>query len=286
MPTPHPLHPQSLSPTELDAQYNNRALVPEFAEHIERWQRESALVRASQAHMIGLPYAQGKGATLDIFPCTDIRKKPAPVLLFIHGGYWRSLDKADHSFIARAFTAQACVVVPNYALCPGTAKQPVTIAHIAKQMVAALAYVQAHIGQHGGDAARIVVAGHSAGGHLAAMLAAANPGLQAVAVSGLFELESIQHTPFLQSSLQLDAATATACSPAWMPAPAGGQLACFVGAQESAEFRRQNTLMRKAWGKARVPVVAEIAGANHFTVLDALVDGKSALHRHVLKALG
>jgi arylformamidase len=104
---------------------------------------------------------------LDIFPSqTPVKEKGAPVVIFIHGGYWRSLDKMDHSFVVPPFTAQgACVLVPNYALCPA-----VTIPDIAMQMVKATAWAYRNVHRFGGDPSRISVIGHSAGGHLAAML--------------------------------------------------------------------------------------------------------------------
>ncbi len=290
------LLPSSSGAVQLDAQYNNRALVPNFADYIERWQSQSGATRLAIGHTANVGYARSTalddaGAVLDVFACT--RKSDAPVLMFIHGGYWRGLDKADHSFVASAFCEHACVVIPNYALCPGTPASRVSVAHIARQMALALAWTVRNAAAHGGDPRRICVVGHSAGGHLAAMLMAAHlPALglrygarRAVAISGLFELETIRKTPFLSSSLQLTKTVAQQCSPAWMPAPPRGQLACFVGGLESAEFQRQNALMRHAWGATRVPTVAKVAGTHHFSVLDELVNPSSRLHRHVLRWL-
>ena len=147
------------------------------------------------------------------------------MLVFIHGGYWRSLDKSDHSFIAPAFNARGvCVVMPNYALCPGTAARPVRIADIALQMVRALAWTWRHVAAHGGDPARITVAGHSAGGHLAAMLLgcqwqAVAPDLparlvrNALSMSGLYDLRPMRRTPFLADSLRLTRGRRRAAEP-------------------------------------------------------------------------
>ncbi|MCW5649017.1 MAG: alpha/beta hydrolase [Ramlibacter sp.] len=274
-------------PAWLDRMYNNRALVPEHAQYFSRWAAASAAARAQEACSLDLPYGDGPGETLDVFPAHGAPAAAGtPVLVFIHGGYWRSLDKSDHSFVAPAFTRQGvCVVVPNYALCPA-----VTIPDIALQMVRALAWTHRHIGRFGGDASRITVAGHSAGGHLAAMLLACRwrshardlpAGLvpRALSISGLFDLEPLRHTPFLQDSLRLTAADARRASPAHMPAPRGGLLYTVAGGDESAEFLRHNQLIRQAWGPRTVGVCEALPGLNHFSVLEALVDPAHRLHR-------
>jgi arylformamidase len=269
--------------------------VPEFAEHFARWQQDSAAARARCPCVLDVAYGSDSGETLDIFPAAGgAGRAGAPVLVFLHGGYWRSLDKADHSFIAPAFAAQgACVVVPNYALCPGTVDAPVTVPHITLQMVKALAWVWRHIAAHGGDPQRITVVGHSAGGHLAAMLLTCRwqvyaPDLpsrlvkNALSISGLHELESIMHSPLLQSSLRLTATQVRQASPAWLPRPqvvAGrGVLHAVAGGLESAEFLRHNQLIRDAWGEQVVPVCETLPGLNHFSILEALATPDHALH--------
>lgn len=282
-------------PQWYDGMYNNRALVPDHARYLGRWADESARARRNSDCRLDLPYGDRPGETLDAFPAA---RPDAPVLVFIHGGYWRALDKADHSFIAPAFNASgACVVLPNYALCPGTAQQPVTVPYITLQMVTALAWTWRNIAALGGDPARITVVGHSAGGHLAAMLLACvwkafAPDLpsrlvdRALSISGLYELESIRRTPFLQGSLQLTPVQVGQASPAWLPRPGSGRLASVVGGDESAEFLRQNRLIQSAWGKQRVPVCEALAGLNHFSVLDALVQPGSRLNGLALGLLG
>jgi arylformamidase len=274
---------QALSPEQLNAQYNNRALVPDFQRHFDSWVSRSELAR-QQPCLLDVRYGSSEGETLDIFPAKHGAIK-APVMVFIHGGYWRSLDKSNHSFVAPAFTTEGvCVVVANYALCP-----QVTIPQIAMQMVKALAWVHDHIGDHGGDAANITLVGHSAGGHLAAMLLACDwvvyrrdlPGhlvTQALSISGLFDLEPIRRTPFLQDSLRLTSAQVRQTSPAYLKAPAGKMLYAVVGGAESAEFIRQNKLIAQHWGNAVVPVCEILAGRQHFSALDALVEPGHRLH--------
>ncbi len=268
----------------LDRMYNNRALVPEHAAHFAAWARDSAIARQQHLCHLDLPYGTGPNETIDIFPAAQ-RDSPAPVLVFIHGGWWRSLDKADHSFIAPAFTQTgACVVLPNYALCPA-----VTVPDITLQMVHALAWTWRQVAAYGGDPNRITVVGHSAGGHLATMLLACvwpvvDPELpkrlvrNVLSISGLYDLDVVRRIPYLKADLRLTPAQAKKASPACLPRPAHGHLATVVGAEESPEFIRHNGLMRAAWGPRRVPVCEQLPGLNHFSVVQALAQPGHRLH--------
>lgn len=271
----------------LNRMYNNRALVPDHARHFAQWAEASEDAREAYANQCDIRYGDGPMETLDVFPSA---KPGAPVVVFIHGGYWRSLDKADHSFIAPAFKNEgACVVIPNYALCPA-----VTIPDITMQMVKALAWTWRNIKQHGGDPSRITVIGHSAGGHLATMLLACAWGVyakdlppdlvkKAMSISGLYDLEPIMHTPFLQESLQLTAQQVDQVSPVYFPRPKQGVLYTVVGGDESDEFLRHNTLMRAAWGRKTVPVCESVPGRNHFSVLEDLTAPWQRLHQQAIE---
>ncbi len=269
----------------LNAQYNNRARVPESAQILARWAQDSAVVRRDLPCHLDVRYGSGAAERLDVFSSHAPLGRKSPVVFFIHGGWWRALDKFDHSWIAPHFCAQgSVVVVPNYALCPG-----VGIDAIALQMAQALAWCVRHIDAYGGDPQRLVVVGHSAGGHLAAMMLCANgrklgsdlPATlvrQAVSISGVFDLEPLRQTPFLAPDLRLTPALVRRLSPAGFKPPAQGRLWALAGADESEEFLRHNRLIRSRWGKRAVPACDTVAGCNHFTVLDDLAQPKGMLH--------
>ena len=281
------LSPRPNSGAWYDSMYNNRALVPDFADHFARWQSTSLAARHLWPCKLEVPYGDGVNETLDIFPALQPN---APVVVFIHGGYWRSLDKSEHAFVAPALLAMgACVVLVNYALCPTTHGQAVTVPDIALQMTRALAWTYQHIAAHGGDPARITVVGHSAGGHLAAMLLGTdwkkvNPQLpahlvrKALSISGLFDLEPIRKTPFLQASLHLTPKQVRQVSPALWASPRQRILYSVVGGDESAEFLRQNRLIHQCWGPRAVPVCEALEGLNHFSVLGELARTGSRLN--------
>jgi arylformamidase len=273
----------------LDSMYNNRELVPDYARYFANWVEASRAAREGQPCELDVPYGDGPNEALDIFPPAQ---GGAPVLVFIHGGYWRGMDKSEHSFVAPAFTREgACVVVPNYELCPRT-----TIPGIALQMVKALAWTWRSIAQYGGDPRRITIAGHSAGGHLAALLMACdwpvvdvllprNLARSALSISGLHDLEPMMHTPFLQPSLRLTPQDAVRASPARLPAPRAGAVYAVAGGDESPEFHRQARLLREAWGSTRVPVCEIFPGLNHFSVMEAFTQPGHRLHQLALDLL-
>jgi arylformamidase len=274
----------------LDSMYNNRASIPEHPEHFRRWAEDSAdVLRNHHPRALDVRYGDGANEKLDVFPAPHAG---APVLFFIHGGYWRAFDKNNHAFIAPAFTREgACVVIPNYALCPA-----VTIPQIVMQMVQALAWTWRNIARHGGDPGRITVMGHSVGGHLAAMTMAclwpvldkslpADLVKHALSISGLHDLEPIMHTPYLQPSLNLTPQQVQQASPARLPAPAQGILYAVTGALESEEYQRQRQVIRDAWGAARVPVCEALPGLNHLSVLESLTEPGTRLNELAVQML-
>jgi arylformamidase len=282
----------SLSPDWLEVQYNNRKRVPDTPELLARWGAESAAARASLSGRCGIAYGS-YGERLDVFAPSGAGGGLAPVLVFIHGGYWRSLSKEDHSFVAPAFTqAGVCVVVPDYTLCP-----KVTIPTIAEQMAQAVAWVYDHIAEFGGDRRRIVVAGHSAGGHLTAMLmgcrwsqvAAHLPSdvvSSGLAISGLYDLAPLQNVPFLKDDLRITGQHIHQASPLHWSVPEQGELHLAVGGDESEEFLRHQAALAQAWGEQRVPTAKVVQGMHHFNIMDDFASPTGQLHGLARNLLG
>jgi len=182
--------------------------------------------------------------------------------------------------------------VPNYALAPA-----VTIEQITLQMTRALAWTWRNASRFGGDPSRIALAGHSAGGHLTAMMLScrwkqvadelpATLATGGLAISGLYDLEPLRHTPFLQGDLKLTPASVARLSPAFFPRPRNTPLYAVAGGDESEEFIRQNRLIRDVWGPTAVPICETVPAANHLTVLAGLADPAGRLHDLALRLLG
>jgi arylformamidase len=284
-----PSRASRVDPAWLDAEYDMAARHPDHAEIEGRWQTASALVQRLESWRADVRYGPGDGETLDLYPTPGAQ---APVLVFLHGGCWRASDKRLHAFLAPSFTADgALVVIPNHAPCGAGG-----IEHIALQLTRCLAWVHRHAALYGGDPARIVLAGHGSGAHLAAMMLgcrwkdvdAALPSqlvAGALAISGLYDLEPLRHAPFIRDHLRLAPASVRRLSPVFFPRPRK-PLVTAVGGEETSEFKRQAALIRDQWGPTSVPASETIPSANHFTVLHNLADPNGRLHRHALGLLG
>ena len=252
---------------DYEVEYNNRARVPENPALIAGWARDAAHYRAQHAPR---PMSYGPGArhTIDFFPGDG----DGPIVVFIHGGYWQALDGSSFSHLAGGLNAHGIsVAIPSYHLCPD-----VTVDRIIDETRMASREL-ARLGR------RLVISGHSAGGHLAACLLATDwPAFDAslpkdlvtaaYAISGLFDLGPLVETS-INKALRLDQVTARGASPLFWNAPSRGSLDAVVGANESAEYLRQSRTIVERWGAAGIPTrFGTVAGANHFTAIAPLAD--------------
>jgi len=273
----------------LDREYDNRAKVKDAPEWLERYARESAKARAELSCRLDVAYGPSPGETLDVFAAPG--SAPAPVHVFIHGGYWHRLDKADGSFVARGLLpAGAAVVVINYALIP-----TVQMAELVSQCRASIAWVHRHAASFGGDPRRIFVSGHSAGGHLVAMLMSTDWGSEGLpadvikagcGISGLYDLEPIRLC-YLNDVLTLTPETARLHSPIHHPPSHAGPLLLTVGALEGPEYLRQSHALARTWSSRGLRCEAvEMAGHHHFSIIAELEEPASDLSRRLVRQMG
>ena len=261
-----------MSAIDYEAEYNNRARVPEHPQIFARWAEAAQSFRASHPNAeLGVRYGASPRQYIDYFwPAAD---RSAPIALFIHGGYWRSLDPSSFSHIAAGANGHGLAfALAGYDLCP-----TVTIETIIEQMRAATVFLYRR------HKRRILACGHSAGGHLTACLVATDWKKYAadlpadlvpagLSISGLFDLAPLMQTG-MNADLRLDAAGATRVSPLFWDVAPGRTLDAWVGADESGEFLRQSRAIEETWGSKGVSTeYVAVPDANHFTVLDPLED--------------
>jgi len=274
---------------ELDAQYNLRAAVKEYPAYFDEWNRRSRRTRRVLPGELNIAYGSKPLETLDIF-FTDPAN--APLLVFIHGGYWQGSDKNQFSHIADGFVpAGVATVIVNYSLAPDA-----NIDEIVQQNRKALAWIWRHAETFGCDPNRIHVCGHSAGGHLAVLVAATNwarfdPGLPhhlingLCAVSGIFDLEPIRLC-YLNEVLGMDAAASKRNSPVYNLPDSRLPLILAVGELETAEFRRQTQTIAECWRSKGFPVdIVQMAGFHHYSIANELARAKSPLNRAMLRQI-
>jgi len=276
--------------TALDAQFTLDGVV-DLPGIMQRRLEMSAAARDRHPHVRGVAYGDRPEARMDLFPPPP-GLGPAPVLVFIHGGFWRSLDAATFSFVGGAFAPHgALVAVLDYPLIP-----QVRLGAIVDHVRAAVAWLVAHAAEHGGDPGRIHVAGHSAGGHLTALCLDPDwqreAGLPAgcirggTAISGVFELEPLRLSA-QQETLGFTPEEVAGLSPQRHIPPQAGPLVVAVGGAETQEFIDQSLEFAASWSAAGHPTeIHVVARANHIDILTGgLAQPGAPLHTAVLRQM-
>ncbi|HET7323386.1 MAG TPA: alpha/beta hydrolase [Halococcus sp.] len=279
------MHYRGYSQAELDEQYTQSEAVSDYQGYADSYVERSNETRERLDCSLDIPFGPTIAEHLDVFPAAQ---SDAPILLFIHGGYWHSLSSKEFSFVANGpVSAGVTTAVLNYALCPD-----VTIEEIVRQSRAAVAWLHRNAEEFGGDGSRIYVAGHSAGGHLTAMVLTTDweddYGLSedvisgGCAISGLFDLEPFPYT-YLQPKLQLTWGEVRRTSPIRHIPESAPPLLVSYGNEETAELRRQSNDFLDAWTERGLDgeMLAQ-PGKNHFSAIDGFLDADSPLCRAIL----
>ncbi|MHA4845067.1 alpha/beta hydrolase [Flavitalea antarctica] len=270
----------------LDRQYNNRLHVPEFATYLAKWESLSNQTEKEGPAMKNIAYGKLPREQLDIYPSSQPFSK---TLVFIHGGYWHKLDKGSFQFIAKALGPYGVTtVLINYPLAPS-----VSIDQISASCREAVQWLFKNISAYNGDPGELYIAGHSAGGHLAAMLLATDwsdfnlpsdviKGV--VALSGLYNLIPIRLSD-INLVLNMDTETAIRNSPVQLLPRSQCPLVIVVGSNETDEFLDQSRELYKSW-KERIPVeMLVMQGPNHYSIVETMLDLKSPLHHVMLRQM-
>lgn len=265
---------------DFDAAYDNSGAVPGSDAFAPRWTREAAAFREALAARgraeLDRPYGAHERQRFDLF---RPERGAQGLVVFVHGGYWKALDRTYWSHLARGPLERGfAVAVPSYRLAP-----EVCLTEIAEDVAAAVASAAGLV-----PAGSLRLAGHSAGGHLVArMVSTASPLAPAllarldrvVPISGLHDLRPIRRTR-MNDVLRIDALEALAESPALLEPVFGGSVQAVVGEVELPELRRQTSFLQSAWAGLGFRIEAtEIPGRHHFDVVEGLADPASLLTR-------
>lgn len=267
---------------EIERDYDLRTAFPDYLDFFERWRARSQDVRDRLSCLVDIPYGPGPRERVDFFPAAS---QPAPLLVYIHGGYWRSMDKSDFSFVAEPFVRRGVsLALINYDLFPDT-----TMSRLIAQVVGAWGWIAENAPRFGVVPDPIHLAGWSAGAHLAAMVLCsirAVPIASFLAISGVYDLVPILQTA-ANSDLRLDSGEAERNSPMrLLPTTKGCPVSVVWGADETQAFRSQSTAFADVWSRRGVEVkIAEVEKLHHYAVMDALGDETSAVFGEAVRLL-
>lgn len=285
LPVPGQTHPHYCE-EYCGPQYNARAMIDDHPAIFARWARNGERARRAGHAQIDLRYGKADGERLDYFPAAA---PTAPLLVFIHGGFWRSLDKSDFSWLAAPFNAAGvAVALVNYDLAP-----TIPLEGIVRQNLRATDWLWHNAARLGFDRERMIVSGHSAGAHLAAMLLTAHwpdwsgdlPGVVykgGILLSGIYDLEPLMHAHFINVDLHLTPERVAMLSPLHMTPASNAPVMTAVGGMESDEFKRQTATLAATWANAHREE-APVPDANHLTICDRLAEPGHDLFEAALK---
>jgi len=270
----------------LDRQYNNRLHVPHYATYTERWEMLSRQTEKEFPVVKNIPYAALPREQLDIYPSLHPCSK---TLIFIHGGYWHKFDKSSFQFIGKAFSNYGITtVLINYPLAP-----EVSIDQIAASCRLAIHWLYQNISAYNGDPGQLYIAGHSAGGHLSAMLLATDWRCfnlitdvikGACVISGLFNLIPIRLSD-INKSLKMETETALRNSPVHLLPATQCPLSIVVGSNETNEFLDQSKELYTCWKDSIPAEIIQVQGLNHYSILETMLDPQSCLHQAMRRML-
>lgn len=264
---------------EIDESYDVEGAVDDFGIYVDFFVNTSAAAREKYTNVLNVRYGPTAAETLDIFP----GEKDGPVLVFIHGGYWIQLSSQEFSLVAPGPVERgATVVIPNYALLP-----TVTIDEIVRQMETAVAWVYENIENYGASRDKIIVSGHSAGGHLTAMLMGTDWKTKygfdkqiiaaGCSISGIFDLRPLPYT-WMQPDFRFTAEQVLRNSPYFHIPLNAPKLLVTLGTSQPKEFARQSRDYFEAWKSAGLEgEYWERPGLNHFNELEDFKDPNSEL---------
>lgn len=279
--------PPVYTPAFCEPQYNQRLNARDRPASMARRAELADRARRLLHWVQDVPYGVSALERLDIYPAEVAN---APVMIFVHGGYWQRFDKADVAFLAEAFVRSGVTLVTlNYNLCPS-----VSLDRIVEEVQAGCAWVWQHIGEYGGNRDRLFVSGNSAGGHLTAMMMATDwPGRDpalprdllkgGLAISGIYDLEPLLYTS-INRAVGLDLEVARRNSPVLLQPASAAPLIIALGALESDEFHRQAGLLAQTWSTVSVPPMA-IEGCDHYSIPLELADPGTPLMRTALSLM-
>ncbi len=275
---------------ELYREYDVESIHPDFGGVVARFLGLSEEARKHPGARFDVPFGPTVDEHVDVYPAAG--DGPRPVLIFIHGGYWRILSSKEFALTAPGPVARGVdVVVTNYSLAP-----KVTLEEITRQSRATVKWVHEHAASWGGDPERIYVCGHSAGGQQTALLLGtdwegeyrlpADVIKGGIPISGVFDLRPLPYT-WVAPALQLSRRTVETQSPALLPPPDVAPMVIAWGGAETSEFRRQSEDYLAQCRAAGVDAEGlELPGDDHFDAVMELRDPHSTLTDAVLALIG